>query len=69
MDIKKTEKLDKVTYERCLKQLDEVTDALTEAYRTYNRVSDPVIMDSCIFEINALRSRRNTLLRTMKQLQ
>ena len=43
--------------------------ALTQAYCTFNSVSDPVIMDACIFEINALCARRNSLLRDMRALE
>lgn len=43
-----------------------LSDALVQAYRTFNSVSDPVVMDACIFEINALRARRNSLLREMR---
>lgn len=65
----KTGSINTASYEHCRQQLTEVTDALVEAYRTFNHVSDPAVMDSCISEINALRSRRNMILRDMRQLE
>ncbi|MBS1418689.1 MAG: hypothetical protein DBX49_07870 [Clostridia bacterium] len=50
-------------------ELDRLTDALTQAYRCFNASSDPVVTDACIFEINALRARRNSLLRELRQEQ
>ena len=50
-------------------RLECVSSALTQAYCTFNSVSDPVIMDACIFEINALSARRNSLLRDMRALE
>ncbi len=48
-------------------RLNCISSALTQAYCTFNSVSDPVIMDSCIFEINALSARRDSILRDMRR--
>jgi len=50
-------------------QLETVTQALNAAYHTFNNVSDPVILDACIYEINALRSRRNSVLHDIRNLE
>lgn len=47
-------------------QLRRISAALTEAYRGFNSTSDPVVMDACIFEINALRARRNSVLKALR---
>lgn len=36
---------------------------LTDAYRNFDSLSDPDLMDACIFEINALRARYSCILK------
>lgn len=47
-------------------ELDAISAALVQAYRNFNSTTDPVVTDACIFEINALRARRNSVLRKMR---
>lgn len=47
-------------------ELDAISAALVQAYRGFNSTTDPVVTDACIFEINALRARRNSVLRRMR---
>jgi len=48
-------------------ELDEISTAIVQAYRSFNSTLDPQLMDACIFEINALRTRRNAILKEMRQ--
>ncbi|MGN0985443.1 MAG: DUF2508 family protein [Candidatus Enterenecus sp.] len=41
---------------------------LNQAYAQFNAHSDPDLVESCVFTINALRSRYSYLVRQMKQL-
>ena len=40
--------------------------ALSQAYAAFDHVSDPELTESCIYEIRALQSRMNYLLRQLK---
>ena len=42
---------------------------LNQAYADFNVHSDPDLVDSCVFTINALRSRYSYLVRQFKQLE
>ena len=42
---------------------------LNQAYADFNVQSDPDLVDSCVFTINALRSRHSYLVRQIKQLE
>jgi len=46
--------------------LQEAQNALGHAYLAFNDAVDPDLVESCIFEIRALQSRINYLLRRMK---
>ncbi|MEG0779959.1 MAG: YaaL family protein [Oscillospiraceae bacterium] len=39
---------------------------LSLAYRQFNLVTDPELIESCIYQISALKARYNYLIRTMK---
>ncbi len=41
---------------------------LNQAYAQFNAHSDPDLVESCVFTINALRSRYSYFIRQMKQL-
>lgn len=43
------------------------TQALKDAYARFDYVCDSELIESCIFEINALKARSNYLLRQIKQ--
>ena len=49
--------------------LQATQDALTQAYAAFDYTSDPELTESCIFEIRALQSRMNYLLRQIKELE
>jgi hypothetical protein len=42
-------------------------EELGEAYASFNSISEPEILDACIFQISALRSRYDTAIRRMKR--
>ncbi len=48
------------------RELGETTQALHSAYEKFNYVSEPEMVDACIYEINALKSRYSYLLRCIK---
>ena len=41
--------------------------ALKEAYEKFNYVSEPELVEACVYEISALKSRYNYLLRCIKE--
>ena len=49
--------------------LQTTQDALNHAYAAFDYTSDPELTESCIFEIRALQSRMNYLLRQIKELE
>ncbi len=48
------------------RELGETTQALHSAYEKFNYVSEPEMVDACIYEISALKSRYSYLLRCIK---
>lgn len=68
--MKKSQRLEQqqrdIALKEKLSQLDCLSNALNQAYRSFNFASDPVIMDACIFEINALRNRRSCVLNEIR---
>ena len=49
------------------RELQANTQALKDAYLRFDCVCDNDLVESCIFEINALKARSNYLLRQIKQ--
>ena len=47
-------------------ELSETRFALAQAYDRFNAVCEPELVDSCVYEINAVLSRYNYLLRQIK---
>lgn len=65
---RKEMKLRKAAVKQSLTELGQLNAALTASYRNFNYVSDPVVMDACIYEINALRSRRDSILHDIRNI-
>lgn len=42
-------------------------EALKEAYEKFNYVSEPELVEACVYEISALKARYNYLLRCIKE--
>lgn len=58
----------KAAMKQSLTELAQLNAALTASYRNFNSVSDPIVTDTCIYEINALRSRRDSILHDIKNM-
>lgn len=54
---------------RSKKEFDRLSDAISQAYRSFNCTADPAQLDACICEINALRARRDGVLREIRKLE
>ncbi len=65
---RKEMKLRKAAVKQSLAELGQLNAALMASYRNFNSVSDPVVMDACIYEINALRSRRDSILHDIRNI-
>lgn len=44
----------------------EIKSDLDNAYACFNHISDPNLVDACIYEINALNARYNCTLKDIK---
>lgn len=51
-----------------LENMAETRRLLNLAYRSFNAYSDPDLIESCVYEINALQSRYSYLVRRVKDL-
>ena len=54
--------------ETLLEGLARTRTLLAQAYASFNSTRDPYLIDSCVFEINALQARYSYLLRRVKAL-
>ena len=45
-----------------------VRRALEQAYNEFDNVTDPLLMEACIYEINALRAKYNCAVHDLKNL-
>lgn len=52
--------------QRCI---EEVKRSLNQAYTAFNMADDTDLIESCVFEINALQARYNYLVKQMKWLE
>ena len=59
----------KQSLKRSRKEFDRLSGAINQAYRSFNNTADPVQMDACIYEINALRVKRDSVLREIRKLE
>ena len=57
----KQAKMQKDEYQKAVEELDD-------AYTRFDSITDPYIMDACIFEISALKSRYDCAVRNIKSL-
>ncbi|NCB50943.1 MAG: hypothetical protein EOM54_03530 [Clostridia bacterium] len=61
-------KIKKAEYQQALEDLNGVRVSLSDAYARFDGITDPYIMDACIFEISALKSRYDCAVRDVKSL-
>ncbi|MGM9587048.1 MAG: hypothetical protein ACI3VA_06130 [Candidatus Limivicinus sp.] len=59
----------KQNLKRSQKEFAQLSDAITQAYRSFNNTVDPSQMDACIYEINALRCKRDSVLQEIRKLE
>ena len=59
----------KQSLKRSRKEFDRLSGAINQAYRSFNNTADPVQMDACIYEINALRGQRDSVLQEIRKLE
>ena len=65
---KKSAKLKKAEYRRRIDELNAIRSKLQCAYSAFDNGTDPTIMDACIFEISALKSRYNYAVKGIREL-
>lgn len=53
--------------QRARAEIGQIRDNLESAYSCFNSLSDPLLVDACIYEINALRVRYDHALRRAKE--
>ena len=53
--------------EQLHRELQSTGLALKDAYEKFNYVSEPELVEACVYEINALKARYNYLLRCIKE--
>ena len=67
MTIKEQKRL-KDEYNRRLNELNDIRLQLRRAYAAFDNTTDCDMMDACIYEINALKSRYNSAVINVKNL-
>lgn len=65
---RKEEKRLKAEYNRRLNELNDIRLQLRRAYSAFDNTTDCDMMDACIYEINALKSRYNSAVLNVKNL-
>lgn len=68
MKEKKKNSLSEV-HRQLLQEIDDLQQSLETANSRFDNVSDPDLVDSCIYELNALSFRYQYLLRQVRKLQ
>lgn len=65
---RKEEKRLKAEYNRRLNEVSDIRLQLRRAYAAFDNTTDCDMMDACIYEINALKSRYNSAVVNVKNL-
>ncbi len=65
---RKEEKKLRAEYRRRLSELNDIRSQLRCAYAAFDNTTDCDMMDACIYEINALKSRYNSAVINVKNL-
>lgn len=68
MTAARRDKLRKADLQKAKKELDSIGNSLEMAYLMFDQTSDPALMDACIYEINALRTRYDHAIKSIKSL-
>ena len=56
----------KADIKKAVEEIDSVRTQLGETYNRFNNLTDPAQLDTCIFEISALKSKYNCAVRNLK---
>ena len=67
--LRRLERADNVERQELLTSLAQTRALIQQAYRGFNSAEDGDLIESYVFEINALQSRYNYLLRRVKELE
>ena len=55
------------SWQSCGPELLEAQGDLAQAYRQFNQAVDPELVESCIYQISAVKARCNFLIRSIKE--
>lgn len=55
--------------EELLKEIEEIKRSLETAHSNFENASDPDLVDSCIYEMNAIQYRYKYLLRQIQSIE
>ena len=55
-------------HKRMTTEMQTIRRELEQSYRRFNEVRDPMQLDACIFEINALRAKYNCAVHDLRTL-
>lgn len=55
-------------YSACAPRCSACAAELEQAYNEFNNITDPLLMEACIYEINALRAKYNCAVHDLKNL-
>ena len=58
----------KADIKKAVDEINSVRSQLDDTYMRFNNVTDPAQLDTCIFEISALKSKYNCAVRNLKSL-
>lgn len=56
----------KADIKKAVDEINSVRSQLDDTYMRFNNVTDPAQLDTCIFEISALKSKYNCAVRNLK---
>jgi Protein of unknown function (DUF2508). len=68
MTAKRKLRRERIAAERTARaEIETIRTSLESAYSSFDNISDPILMDACIYEINSLRAKYNHALRMAKE--
>lgn len=66
--LRKQQRAHRAEVQRVRTEMLGVRRALEQAYNEFDNVTDPLLMEACIYEINALRAKYNCAVHDLKNL-
>lgn len=58
-----------LTREELLNEIEEIKQSLANAHSNFEYACDPDLVDSCIYEVNAIQYRYKYLLKEMRKVE